>query len=359
MNFLNHISSQTQYYHLPQPFWLESGKILEGVQIAYRTWGKLNQSGDNAVLICHALTGGADADDWWKPLFGAGQAFDLETDFVVCSNVLGSCYGTTGAASINPLTKKPYGAEFPRITIRDMVHLQAQLMEALGIKRLQLVIGGSLGGMQVLEWAVLYPEMVNAIAPIAVSGKHSAWCIGISETQRQAIFADPDWQNGNYYNHQPPARGLATARMMAMMTYRAWGSFEARFGREQINQEVDDEFTIASYLQYQGQKLVNRFDANCYVSLTYAMDSHDLGRDRGEFFDVLANIQQPTLVVAINTDILYPPQEQEVLARYIPNAEIVTLNSTHGHDAFLIDMDDLNQMVVNFRTRLQQLVYRH
>ncbi|AUT02098.1 homoserine O-acetyltransferase [Nostoc sp. CENA543] len=349
MNYQHFISPQTQYYHLPKPFELEGGEVLTGVQVAYRTWGKLNSAGDNGVLICHALTGSADADEWWEGLLGANKALDSDRDFIICSNILGSCYGTTGATSINPQTGIPYGASFPAITIRDMVRLQAVLIQHLGIKSLQLVIGGSLGGMQVLEWALLYPEIVQAIAPIATSGRHSAWCIGLSEAQRQAIYADPNWKGGNYTPEQPPSQGLAVARMMAMSAYRSWHSFTDRFGRQY--DDVADQFAIASYLQHHGQKLVQRFDANTYITLTQAMDSHDIAQGR-DYQSVLQSIKQPALVVAIDSDILYPPIEQQELADFIPHAQLGWLQSSYGHDAFLIDTAVLNQLVINFRQSL-------
>ena len=354
MIYSNFISPQTQFYQLRVPFQLEGGEALTGVQVAYRTWGQLNAQGDNGVLICHALTGSADADDWWEPLFGSGKAFNPEHDFIVCSNILGSCYGTTGPTSINPITGKPYGVSFPEITTRDMVHLQAALLEYLGVQSLRLVIGGSLGGMQVLEWALLYPEKVKALAPIAVSGRHSAWCIGLSEAQRQAIYADPNWQGGNYTLDASPNQGLAVARMMAMSTYRSWDSFTTRFGRQY---DASEQFAIASYLQHQGQKLVERFDANTYIILTQVMDRHDVARDRtvpnlSDYESVLQSIQQPTLVVAIDSDILYPPVEQQELANLIPNAQLAWLKSTHGHDAFLIDMDALNEILISFQQSL-------
>ncbi len=353
MLYSNFISPQTQFYQLSEPFQLEGGEVLIGVQVAYRTWGKLNAAGDNGVIICHALTGSADADDWWAPLLGSGKALDPENDFIVCSNILGSYYGTTGPTSINPTTGSPYGVSFPQITIRDMVHLQAALIEYLGVQSLRLVIGGSLGGMQVLEWALLYPEKVRAIAPMAASGRHSAWCIGLSEAQRQAIYADPNWRGGNYTIDAPPTQGLAVARMMAMSTYRSWQSFTTRFGRQS---DASEHFAIASYLQHQGQKLVERFDANTYITLTQAMDRHDVGRDacggrshRQDYQSVLQSIHQPTLVVGIDSDILYPPVEQQELADLIPHAQLRWLNSIDGHDAFLINMEVLNELVISFR----------
>jgi len=346
MLYSNFISPQTQFYQLWEPFKLEGGETLIGVQVAYRTWGKLNAAGDNGVLICHALTGSADADDWWAPLLGSGKALDPDQDFIVCSNILGSCYGTTGPTSINPTTQRAYGVSFPEITIRDMVHLQAALIEYLGVQSMRLVIGGSLGGMQVLEWGLLYPETVRAIAPIAATGRHSAWCIGLSEAQRQAIYADPNWRGGNYTIDAPPTQGLAVARMMAMSTYRSWQSFTTRFGRQY---DASEQFAIASYLQHQGQKLVERFDANTYITLTAAMDRHDVARHRQDYQSALQRIHQPTLVVGIDSDILYPPLEQQELANFISHAQLRWLKSNDGHDAFLIDMEVLNDLVISFR----------
>lgn len=343
------ISPHTQFYSLLEPFFLESGRSLRGVQVAYRTWGQLSSTGDNAVLVCHALTGWADMDDWWEPLLGAGKALDPDRDFIICSNILGSCYGTTGPTSINPETGQFYGASFPQVTVRDMVRLQAVLVKALGVQSLKLVIGGSLGGMQVLEWALLFPEWVQAIACIAASGRHSPWCIGLSEAQRQAIYTDPHWQGGNYSQEQPPTQGLAVARMIAMNTYRSWASFDQRFGRQLQLDRAGRPFSIVSYLQHHGDKLVERFDANTYITLTHAMDSHDVGRDRTSYEDALKSIQQPALIVAIDTDILYPPVEQQELAALIPHAQLSWLRSVHGHDAFLIDMEVLNGFVVSFR----------
>lgn len=358
MNYRQFISPKTRFHRLPYPFLLESGAVLDGVEIAYRTWGSLNATRDNAVFVCHAFTGWADLEQWWHPLLGKGNALDPETDFVVCSNILGSCYGTTGPTSLNPATGIPYGPTFPEIGVRDMVHLQAVLMAALGIRSLRLVIGGSLGGMQVLEWALLYPEQVQAIAVIAASGRHSAWCIALSEAQRRAIYTDPNWQGGYYSPQQPPQSGLAVARMIAMSTYRSWMSFRGRFGRDY---QGEQGFAIASYLDYQGQKLVERFDANTYITLSRAMDSHDVTREGKSYESVLQSIQQPALIVAINSDILYPSVEQEELASLIPNAALVWLESPHGHDAFLMDMEALNGIIVPFRAKLsaQNLRYFH
>jgi homoserine O-acetyltransferase len=344
------LSVQTDLLQLDETFELDSGERLPAAQVAYRTWGTLAPDGGNAILVCHALTGSADADDWWPGLIGAGRVLDPACHFVVCSNVLAGCYGTSGPIQPHPDDGEPWGSRFPVVTIRDMVRLQARLLEHLGVSRLQLVLGPSLGGMQVLEWAASYPAMVRAIAPIGVSGRHSAWCIGISESQRQAIYADPDWQQGRYALAHPPRRGLAVARMFAMCSYRSWENFEQRFGRQL--QPDGSQFSVQSYLAYQGDKLVNRFDANTYVRLTQAMDSHDLARDRGEYASVLASLDIPALIVSVDSDVLYPPREQQELARHMPQARYEVLHTTAGHDGFLIETGALGAMLSDFLVTL-------
>jgi homoserine O-acetyltransferase len=344
------IAPETRWYVPPGPWLLEGGGRLERLQVAYRTWGRLSPAGDNAVVVCHAFTGSADVDRWWTKMFGPGRALDPERDFVVCSNILGSCYGTTGPASVDPASGQPYLATFPAFTVRDMVRVQGELARALGVKRVRAVIGGSLGGMQVLEWALLFPELVQSIVPIASPARHSAWAIGLSEAQRQAIAADPRWAGGSYDPAEPPRAGLAAARMMAMCTYRGWESFEERYGRRS---QSADLFAMESYLRYQGQQLVDRFDAATYHALTRAMDTHDVSRGRGEFEAVLRGIRQPALVVTIDTDVLYVPEEQRVMARHMPGARLERLESPHGHDAFLIHVDELSSLVAEFRGRVE------
>jgi homoserine O-acetyltransferase len=344
------ISPDTRYYDLPQALPLDCGAALRHVRVAYRTWGRLNDAHDNAVVVCHALTGSADADGWWGRLFGAERAFDPAVDFVVCANLLGSCYGTTGPAAIDPATGQTRGADFPPVTVRDMVRTQRELLRHLGVAGVQLAIGGSLGGMLALEWALLYPDLVRAIAPVAVSGRHSAWCIAFSEAQRQAIYADRNWRSGRYDAAAPPTEGLAAARMMGMCTYRSRGSFESRFARSR--QGRGELFQVESYLRHQGRKLIERFDANAYVTLTKAMDAHDVGAGRAGYEEALRSIAQPALIVAIPSDVLYPPEEQEELAAFMPRAELRQLDSPHGHDAFLIDMEPLNELIVTFRRRV-------
>ncbi|HYD40106.1 MAG TPA: homoserine O-acetyltransferase [Anaeromyxobacter sp.] len=340
------VSPETRTWLHPGPFPLELGGVLPELRIAYRSWGTLDAEGANAVVVCHALTGSADADRWWTRMFGPGRAFDPARDFVVCSNLLGSCYGTTGPASIDPATGATWRGRFPAITIRDMVAAQHALVRALGVRRVQLVIGGSLGGMQALEWALLYPELVERVAFIASTARHSAWAIGLSEAQRQTIFADPRWRDGDYDPDDPPTAGLAAARMQAMLSYRSALSFEERFGRRP---QAEDLFAVESYLRYQGRQLVDRFDAATYVTLTRAMDTHDVARGRGDLDEVLRGLHQPMLVVSIDSDVLYWPAEQREVARLAPSARFAVLDSPQGHDAFLIDVDRLSELVAEFR----------
>lgn len=335
-------SDETRFAQLSEPLTLECGARLHEVTLAYRSWGQLNATRDNAVLVCHALTGSADADQWWPGLLGPGRALDPEREFILCSNVLGGCYGSTGPGDINPATGRRYGGAFPVVSVRDMVRAQARLADELSIVRFALVIGGSLGGMQALEWAALYPERVSTLAAIGCGVRQSPWAIAWSEAQRQAIFADPNWRGGNYSPATPPIAGLAAARAMAMLSYRHWREFEKRFGRRQC----DGVFEISSWLRHHGDKLVKRFDAASYVTLTRAMDTHDLARDRSD----LSVLSMPALVVGITSDLLYPLAEQQELAALLPNAELEVLDSPHGHDAFLIETEQLNQLVAEFRT---------
>jgi len=339
------VSNETRFFDLPSVFALESGETLSGARVAYRTWGK---PGREATLICHALTGSADADDWWGGLFGSSRSFDPEQDFIVASNVLGGCYGTTGPTSTKPGSDTWYGREFPSVTIRDMVNLQAELLDHLEVGSLRLVIGGSMGGMQALEWAAMFPDRVQGAVAIGVGANHSAWSVALSEAQRAAIWADPNFQDGDYRPGGGPGNGLAVARMIAMISYRGKDNFETRFGRTTI----EDEFEVRSYLRHQGQKLVDRFDANTYLRLMDAMDSHDLARDRGDPAQVLADIKTAVLTVGISSDILYPASEVEAIAASLPNARYQMLHAPQGHDAFLIETANLDGIVSRFKNDL-------
>ncbi len=341
-----------------QPLRLELGGLLERVTVAFETYGELNPAGDNAVLLVHALTGsahaagvqaGAGAGDrevpgWWDPLIGPGKPIDTARFFVVCSNVLGGCYGTTGPSSVNPTTGEPYGLTFPRYTVRDMVEVQRRLLDSLGVGTLHAVVGGSMGGMQVLEWAATHPERVRRIVPVAIGARHSAWAIGLNEVARRAITADPLWQDGRYPPEHQPETGLGLARAVAMLSYRSVDSLEAKFGRERVSASRDllgRSFEIESYLAYQGVKLVKRFDANTYLYLTRAMDDYDLAEGRGRLADVLARLTMPALVMGIDSDVLYPEDEVKALADALPHAAYARLTSPHGHDAFLIEFPQL------------------
>jgi len=349
---------ETEYQKLfiDEPFQFESGAVIPSVHIAYETYGNLNDEGTNAILVCHALTGDAHAssynnlvgrEGWWDGVIGEGKAFDPEKYFIVCSNFIGSCYGTSGPPSINPATNQKYNFSFPQMTVRDMVHLQYKLIENLGVNKLATVTGGSLGGMQSLEWALLYPGLVESIIPIACGAHHSAWAIGLNEIQRKSIMEDPQWNSGNYT--EQPVKGLTSARMLAMMTYRSHENFGSRFDRNLRNDFGNSPFyEVESYLHYQGQKLVSRFDANTYIYITRAMDSHDVSRGRCSLENALSQIKAKTLSIGIDTDLLYPISEQKEIAQLIPNAKYFEIKSAYGHDAFLIEFDQMNKVLKEF-----------
>jgi len=345
------ISPETRFFAPPGRFRLESGESIPGVEVAYRTWGRLGPARDNAVVVCHALTGSADVDRWWPALLGVGRALDPELDFVVCANSLGSCYGTTGPASRRPGgAGSTWGADFPSVSLRDQVRLQGLLLDRLGVRRIRLVVGGSLGGMQALEWALLDPERVAAVASFSAAARHSAWAIAWSELGRRAIAADPRFRAGRYPADDPPRTGLELARAAAMVSYRSHPSFEGRFGRAR---REDGRYQVASYLEHQGVKLAGRFDANAYLALLEAMDGHDLARGRGDLAAVLGGLHQPVLVLSATTDLLYPPGEQEELARLLPRGELRALDTPFGHDAFLAEGERVGRVLARFRDRLE------
>lgn len=330
----------------------ESGTTFPEVDIAWKSWGSLNEKRNNVILICHALTGHAAADEWFSGLFDEGGILDPEKQFILCINVPGSCYGSTGPSSVNPRTGKSWQADFPEITIRDIVFFQQLLLDEWNIQGIELVLGGSLGGMIALEFALM-DERVRSAALFAMGKAHSPWAIGISEAQRQAIKTDENWNDGFYDPKHPPAKGLAAARAMAMITYRAPENYEQKFGRE-IHPEKNI-YQVESYLRYQGEKLVGRFDANTYIILSKAMDSHDVSRDRGPFGDVLGALQIPLLVAGFNSDLLYPIEEQRDLANLIPNSHLAELESPYGHDAFLIEFKKLNAELKPFYKALKEI----
>ncbi|KAK3353570.1 homoserine O-acetyltransferase [Lasiosphaeria hispida] len=411
-------------------FTLESGVTLPNVPVAYTTRGRLSPEGDNAMVICHALTGSADVGDWWGPLLGGpGRAFDISRFFIVCMNSMGSPYGTASpvTAKDGDPSKGQYGPEFPLTTIRDDVQLHRLLLEELGVRQVAAVIGGSLGGMFVLEWAYFGKDYVRCIVPIATSSRHSAWGISWGEAQRQSIYADPKYDDGYYPFSDPPSAGLGAARMAALLTYRSRNSFEARFGRNtpdpsrrqtilerpapstpseahfhmhndghkltrsshqnsetgkrpalagvakaadstldtsdpqfhgpqgggltggEIMPSGSTYFSAQSYLRYQGEKFVKRFDSNCYIAMTRKLDTHDVSRGRAaSISEALGMIEQPVLVLGIESDGLFTFAEQEELAEHIKDARLERIDSQEGHDAFLLQFEQVNRYILAF-----------
>ncbi len=328
-------------------FTTESGFSFDNPEIAYHSWGTLNQDKSNVVLVIHALTGNSNLEEWFPGLFQDKSPIDLTKHFVLCVNIPGSCYGSLGPWSTNPKTGKPYQNEFPVFSIRDIVRFQQKLLNELGIQNIELAIGGSMGGMIALEFALM-DDRVKKLCLMVMGKKHSPWAIGISHAQRMALYADPKWNNGAYDRNDPPTKGLAAARAMAMITYRAPANYEHKFSRDRNTSK--DLFEVESYLEYQGQKLVSRFDALSYDRLTKSMDTHDVSRGRGTFEEVLERLTTPTLVIGVDSDRLYPTLEQKELVRLIPNAIYKEIASEFGHDAFLIEFDQINEFLSSFLT---------
>lgn len=404
---------------------LESGVVLRDVPVAYKTWGHLNERRDNCLIICHAFTGSADAEDWWGPLFGPGKAFDTSRFFVFCGNSLGSPYGSASACTISPETSLPYGPEFPLVTVRDDVGVHRRIIDALGVRQVASVVGGSMGGMLVLEWAYFGLDFVKTIIPVATSARASAWNISWGETQRQSIYCDPKYEDGYYSPDDPPVAGLGAARMSALLTYRSRNSFETRFGRNiakpstqpypdkpESRTPTDEhwmahneghskrlasrrtrsissrpsspssrassfdgalpegsvsslsnstslsmpprraatQFSAQSYLRYQAQKFVKRFDANCYISITRKLDTHDVSRGRSETVEeALSMLTQPALVLGIESDGLFTFGEQEEIASHMPNAKLDKIISPEGHDGFLLEFGQMNEKILGFQ----------
>ena len=344
---------------------LDSGQTLTHVDVAYETYGQLNAARSNAILVLHAFSGDAHAagidhegkPGWWDNMIGPGKGFDTERYFVICANVLGGCRGTTGPSSINPATACPYAMSFPVITIADMVRLQKMLIDHLGIPRLLAVSGGSMGGMQALQWVVAYPDQVVAAIPIASTARHSAQQIAFNEVGRQAIMADPDWNDGNYYGRQPPARGLAVARMVGHITYMSDDSMREKFGRRLRGKEAfgfgfDVDFEVESYLRYRGSQFVTRFDANSYLYITKAMDYFDLTGGNGSIAVALEPARARFLVISFSSDWLYPSYQSQEMVRALRsrNRDVayVALQSNYGHDSFLVDVAEQSALVAGF-----------
>ncbi|RMF16857.1 MAG: homoserine O-acetyltransferase [Candidatus Dadabacteria bacterium] len=356
------------------PLELECGERLTDVTVCYETWGTLNEERSNAILICHALSGSAhaagwhDGDDrpgWWHDMIGPGKAFDTDRYFVVCSNVLGGCYGTTGPCSPHPADGRPWGIRFPIVTVRDMVSVQRRLMDLLGIERWFSVAGGSLGGMQALEWAWRYPDRVLSVMPLATSAALSPQGIAFNEVGRQAIMSDPHWNNGDYYDRtQKPDKGLSIARMIGHITYLSDESMMQKFGRRgralrdfHFGHKEGYHFDVESYLHYKGNQFTQRFDANTYLYVTKAMDLFDLPAEAGSLKSAFRNPRARFLVVSFSSDWLFPPvQSREIVQGLRANLADVTyyeVQSDKGHDAFLIEVDELTQIVRRFLNRVE------
>lgn len=360
-----------------RPFSLECGRTLSNVTLAYETWGSLNVDASNAVLVCHAWTGdshvsgpaglGHPTPGWWEGVVGPGLPIDTDRFFVVCVNVLGGCQGSTGPASSHPDDGAPYALRFPVVTIRDMVRSQAHLADALGITRWHAVVGGSMGGMQALEWAVMFPRRVGALVAIATSAEASAQQIAWGAIGRRALLMDPQYASGNYYAAGAdggPWRGLAIARQVAQVTFRSDTKFNEKFGRTLAQENVFEDgidlfsrFDVESYLDYHGDKLVRRFDANSYLYIGKAMDLHDVGRGRGGLESALQRISSPVLTVSIDSDILYPAYQQEFIHANVGSNDgrsaHVEIESPEGHDGFLIETVAVGQAISSFFDRLE------
>lgn len=371
---MNKISSKrVKFYQLTdnKDFILESNEKLGPIEIAYETFGELNEKKNNAILMIHALTGDthvcSDYDDdkdtpgWWDTIVGPGKTIDTNKYFVICSNCLGGCYGTTGPSSLNPETNKPYGFDFPVITVKDMVEVQKRLIDFMEIKKLKAVIGGSLGGMQVLEWSVLYPDMFEDAIVIASAYKTSPQVIAFGEVGRTAIMADPNFNDGHYYDGYPPERGLAIARMAAHITYLSKDSMEGKFGRDIKDQILETDklygligpmFQVESYLRYQGKKFVQRFDANSYLYITKAMDMYDLTRNKTSLNDALKNIKCRMLIISFTSDWHFQPSESWEIVKALMSLDkevsYINVDSAYGHDSFLIKNTELEKIILSF-----------
>lgn len=363
-----------QYFTFAQdePMRLDSGETLGPITLAYETYGQLNADRSNAILIVHALSGDAHAagyrtesdkePGWWDDCIGPGKAFDTNKYFVICSNVIGGCQGSTGPSSIDPHTGQPYGLKFPVITVADMVRAQRCLIDHLGIDQLLAVAGGSMGGMQVLQWTVSYPQRVRAALPLATTARHSPMLIAFSEVGRQAIYADPNWNGGDYYGRTPPNAGLAVARMVGHITYLSEESMHQKFSRrlqsrERYGYDFETDFAIESYLRYKGSRFTERFDANTYLYVTKAMDYFDLSNGCGNLAEAFRNSAHITyLVVSFTSDWLYPTYHSKELVSALTavGADVTycNLQSSWGHDAFLLEVETMTRLISDFLDRV-------
>jgi homoserine O-acetyltransferase len=329
-------------YISDQPFQLEFDGTLPNVEICYHTYGELNAAKDNVVWVCHALTANSDAADWWEGLVGSNKVIDPSTHYIVCANIIGSCYGSSGPLTINPETGAPYYSDFPQVTIRDMVKAHLLLKTHLGIEKIHIGLGGSMGGYQLLEWTLMEENVFEHLVLTVTGAQESAWGKAIHATQRMAIESDPSWKD-----HTPEAgkNGMMTARGIGMLTYRNYDMY--------VRTQTDESFELGnyradSYIRYQGEKLAKRFHAFTYWLLAHAMDSHDISRDRGTLEETLGSVNAKTLIIGVTSDILCPVQEQQKLEKNMPNATFKAIDSPYGHDGFLIEFEQISNAILAF-----------
>lgn len=362
---------ETENFHYPDKIELDSGREFGLIDVAYETYGELNEKKSNAILVCHALSGGAHAagwhegdekPGWWENMIGPGKTLDTEKYFVICSNVLGGCKGTTGPTSTNPETGEPYGLDFPIVTIGDMVKVQKKLIEQLEIDQLLAVVGGSMGGSQSLEWAIRYPSSLKFCIPIATAAKSYPQQIAFNEVRRQAVMSDPNWNEGNYYGSEPPKKGLSLARMIGHITFLSEESMRKKFGRrlqdkEDYGFEFSTEFEVESYLHYKGGAFVEEFDANSYLYLTRALDYFDLteGGDK-TLTEAFENVEANFLVISVSSDWLYPPYQSQEIVRALEANDVDVnyseIRSSYGHDAFLLEHGQINHIITDFLSKV-------
>ena len=345
-------SKPIEIFKYGKPFELESGKTLPCLDIAYHTYGQLNENKDNCIWVCHALTANSDVADWWPHTVEKDAFLNPDKYFIVCANILGSCYGTTGPTSENPETGSPYYSDFPLVTIRDVVKAHRLLANHLGIEKIFSLIGASVGGFQALEWAATYPEEIGSMVLIATEAEASPWAVAIDETQRMAIFSDSTYGERR---RDAGAAGLATARALGLLTYRGpYGYNNTQKNNPDFNALEGTHHRAQTYQRYQGEKLVKRFDAYSYVSILNMFDTHNIGRDRGGVEKVLSEMRMPVLVVGITTDIIFTPDYMRWLADSMPNSEYREIDSPFGHDGFLVEHEILNKIIKEFFSNLKR-----
>ncbi|MBF0385748.1 MAG: homoserine O-acetyltransferase [Candidatus Omnitrophica bacterium] len=363
---------ETKFFTFAEPpheLVLESREKIGPITLAYETYGALNKDKSNAILVCHALSGDAHAafwhkDDkkpgWWDNMIGPGKAFDTDKYFVICSNVIGGCKGSTGPSSIDPKTGKPFGLSFPLVTIKDMVVAQKKLIDHLGIKKLLAVTGGSMGGFQALKWSTLYPDDIVSAIIIACNHRHTAQQIAFNEVARQAIMADPDWQKGDYYGKSIPTRGLAVARMIGHITYMSDQSMNEKFGRklikgEKLGFDFTHDFEVENYLKYQGDSFVQRFDANSWLYISKALDYFNLAED-GTLSSAFKDSKAHYLFISFTSDWLYPPNQTKEIVKAVKANDLdvsdIEITSSYGHDAFLVEVEDQTKIISHYLTRI-------